>query len=73
MATVRATTSFATSDRAIHVGQAVDAADPIAVRFPGLFSAVEEATANPGERRSTPARPAPAKRAAKKAAPKTDD
>lgn len=80
-----ASASFTSAGRLIHKGAEVDADDPIAVRFPSLFEAadtaptplVEQATAEPGERRtvgtpaggSTPpakrARKAPAKRARK--------
>ncbi len=61
MATVRALTSFATSEHSVDVGKEYDHADPIVLRFPTLFTEPPEA----------PKAEKPA-RTVKKAAPKAD-
>jgi hypothetical protein len=67
---MRALVTFFTPGRTITKGQAVDASDPIVEGREHLFTAddsgpvIEQATAAPGEKRSTPRRPA--KRAASK-------
>ena len=57
MALVRAITGIATKTGAIPVGTEVDASDPIVVACPQFFTpidpAVEQATAAPGEKRTT--------------------
>lgn len=64
MPILRATTSFATSDRTIRTGDLVDSTDPVVKGRESLFElvevaaarTVEQATAAPGEKRARKAR-----------------
>jgi hypothetical protein len=76
MATFRARCGLATSTRVVPAGAHLDESDPLVISNPQYFEpiraegapVVEQATAAPGEVRTTPAKKAP--RSAKKAAPK---
>lgn len=73
MALVRARQGMATATRVIPAGAHIDDQDPIVLANPLFFEpirvagSVEQATAAPGEVRNTPAKKAPAKKAARRA------
>lgn len=72
MATVRARCGLATSTRVVPAGAHIDDTDPLVISNPQYFEridpVVEQATAAPGEVRTTPAKKAPARKAAAKKA-----
>lgn len=71
MATSRARSSFAALGRIVTIGTVLDTSDPIVRQYPALFEAdasapvVEQATAAPGEVRTTPRKTAARKASAK--------